>query len=360
MEGLHFLDVPIVSSLEDPDHGWKYLGMEVVEQTCWEESFGNADVARTAHEMVVTRSNEEEMGYHWIVAVEGDESQVIGMAEVAFFKKNNLDKVEASICVLPSHRRRGVGSALNQWCEQTARDLGRSLVSMWTQYGPHEDRGPRIEVGDGSSVPAETPGVSFLVKHGYEIAQVERNSMMDIPMDPAQEATIMSRILPFTDGYRLHTWESLIPDEWVDEYARLLEAFSLDAPMGGIDWEKETWDRDRVLRKMSDLRSKGTVCLITVAEQVATSQLVGCTELRWRPTRDSAEQWITEVVEEHRGHRLGMWMKLTNLDSMMAKGPGIRRLYTDNAEENGPMLDINVAMGFKPHGSYVLLKKTLD
>ena len=79
--------------------------------------------------------------------------------------------------------------------------------------------------------------------------------------------------------------------------------------------------------------------------------LVGWTTLVVAPSVPHwAMQWNTVVAPDHRGHRLGMWLKTENLAAMRAAEPRVRRIETQNAVDNGPMLDVNVAMGFRVVG----------
>jgi RimJ/RimL family protein N-acetyltransferase len=52
-------------------------------------------------------------------------------------------------------------------------------------------------------------------------------------------------------------------------------------------------------------------------------------------------------MREHRGHGLGFAMKLANLFAMLEQHPGVRRINTWNAEDNGPMIAVNEDMGFR-------------
>ncbi len=61
-----------------------------------------------------------------------------------------------------------------------------------------------------------------------------------------------------------------------------------------------------------------------------------------------AWQLTTLVDPSHRGHRLGLIVKLENLKYMRAERPTLTEIDTINASSNDFMLAVNRAMGFAP------------
>ena len=61
-----------------------------------------------------------------------------------------------------------------------------------------------------------------------------------------------------------------------------------------------------------------------------------------------AYQWGTLVRREHRGHRLGVAVKVANVRLLQRERPDITRLTTYNAEVNSHMIGVNEAIGFRP------------
>ena len=59
-------------------------------------------------------------------------------------------------------------------------------------------------------------------------------------------------------------------------------------------------------------------------------------------------QWNTLVHPDHRGHRLGLAMKVANLDALQQEYPQAVLAHTWNAKVNAPMLAVNTTMGFRP------------
>lgn len=67
--------------------------------------------------------------------------------------------------------------------------------------------------------------------------------------------------------------------------------------------------------------------------------------MRQRGNDDSAGRGI-----KHRGHRLGMLLKIASLRNLQLSTPAPALVYTFNAEENRLMLEVNEAIGFWPVG----------
>ena len=84
--------------------------------------------------------------------------------------------------------------------------------------------------------------------------------------------------------------------------------------------------------------------LLAAAEHIPSGHLVGFSVLSVPPqTHRAVQQYATLVLREHRGHRLGMLLKLANLAHLTRTFPGHPSVMTFNAEENRPMLDVAVA-----------------
>lgn len=65
-------------------------------------------------------------------------------------------------------------------------------------------------------------------------------------------------------------------------------------------------------------------------------------------TTGAAEQGDTLVHGEHRGHRLGMLVKVGLHDEIARVSPETTAVITYNAEENRHMLAVNEELGFRP------------
>ena len=58
-------------------------------------------------------------------------------------------------------------------------------------------------------------------------------------------------------------------------------------------------------------------------------------------------QELTAVTRPHRGHRLGLLVKVAMLDLLAVAEPGLERIVTGNAAANDHMIAINADLGFR-------------
>ena len=88
--------------------------------------------------------------------------------------------------------------------------------------------------------------------------------------------------------------------------------------------------------------------LTTVAVHRSTGDVVAYTDLMLPSGAPGmAWQWGTLVHREHRGHRLGMAVKVENLRRLQADHPERRRVVTGNDDTNSWMVSINEDLGFR-------------
>ena len=246
------------------------------------------------------------------------------------------------VSVLPAFRGRGIGAALADAVEELARSEGRTKLLAYT-VSP-DAPGDRLHSPTGfGSVPAGSPEVRFLLGRGYRLQQVERGSRLPLP--------VSVEVPDSGADYRLHYWIDRTPPEWREDVALLNTRMSTDAPTAGLEEPEDVYTVERLLA-LEEAHSLSPRSDLTAAvEHVPSGHLVGFTVLSVpAETSRAVHQDDTLVLREHRGQRLGMLLKVANLDHLQRTRPGHPSVITFNAEENRHMLDVNEAVGFVPMG----------
>ncbi len=253
--------------------------------------------------------------------------------------------------VHPDVEHGGIGRALADTVEQHARSLGRSRLITYAVSvdAPGERLVPPTGAG---SVPLAGREVRFLLARGWRLEQIARASRFALPFDAADVAARRADAESKAGaGYRIHLWRGPTPDRWVEDQAILFTRMSTEEPTAGLESPEDPWDADRV-RTYDALQAEGPRDLFTAAaEHVASGALAGFTQLGVpADVERPVTQEDTLVLREHRGHRLGMLLKVANLQFLEQEAPGHPCVLTWNAEENRAMLDVNEAVGFVPIG----------
>ncbi|MYS25148.1 Acetyltransferase (GNAT) family protein [Streptomyces sp. DvalAA-14] len=240
------------------------------------------------------------------------------------------------LTVHPAHRRMGAGSRLLATVTEAATDAGcRSLAAQ-------------VVVG--------TSGESFLATRDF--LPVLRLSWLRLALDEIPEPIAKLPQLPHP-GYRLVSWEGVVPDEWAAGLVRAKQGMA-DMPVGGFDLGPAEWDEERIRESAEVVARRGERLLTVAAVAEADGSVAGFTELVL-PADDSgvAQQYDTAALPAHRGHGLGLWMKAEMLRLTQAGHPEITEVMTDNADDNRHMLAVNTALGFRPRRRSVIYQLKL-
>ena len=280
------------------------------------------------------------------------EADVIGVATIELPMADNLRLANVSVVVRRNRRCEGIGSTLHAAALEVAAQQERSTVQAWTWEPSRLPDGARelqAETGSGS-VEADSRESRFMTQRGWVLGQVERLSRLHLPVPEELTRSKSEALLGLPADYELITILGRTPDQFLDEAARLRTTMSSDVPSGNMDLEDETWDALRIRVTDDQLEAADREQLQTLVRHVPSGHLVGFTRLiRDRCIASLAHQWDTLVVDEHRGHGLGMLMKVVNHAAVGEFWPDTRRLITGNASENDHMLAINLALGYQPY-----------
>jgi RimJ/RimL family protein N-acetyltransferase len=236
------------------------------------------------------------------------------------------------IGVPPDHRGQGVGTALVEHLGALATGEGRD---RWFTI---------VRVPAAAS---ETASSRFAVRHGFTLRNTEIRRQAKLPLPEERMAELEAYAAERADGYRVVSWVGACPEEYVEQYAHLRGLMSTDAPSGDLDVEQEIWDVERQRENERRTAEQGRTLFVSAAV-APDGTLAGHTRAYvGQVVPDRAEQGGTLVAKAHRGHRLGLAVKLANLRTLLAARPGVNRIDTENAEQNAPMIKVNVQLGFE-------------
>ena len=159
--------------------------------------------------------------------------------------------------------------------------------------------------------------------------------------DP-QPATLVARARTAAADYDLERYVGAVPEELLGDMQVLREAIN-DAPEDG-DFEAYPPERIRTVERW--LAGQRQTPYTIVARHRDTGAAAGITIVCTHELRPAiAAQEDTSVVASHRGHRLGLRMKLAMLDWLREERPDVEAIDTWNAAGNAPMIAINDALG---------------
>jgi GNAT superfamily N-acetyltransferase len=351
-------EIPIPDSVESPEFA-DFVSAIAIRNVIEEHALGPAALIHDPGEILTVYQEQEHQPKRVFLARENGEP--VGVIVLGWQAAGSANASWLAGGVLPDRRNRGIGTALLAHAEALSRASGRPVMQVQVTHAAIPG-GEKLEAATGyGSVPLDDPGTRFLRHHGYTLEQVNRFSALDLPVPPDTLAALRREAEAKAGAdYRTMTWTGATPDERLTGLARLNTRMSTDAPRGDLEVVEDVWDEDRVREIETRLLGGGLQLLTAAVEHVPSGELVAYSRFilmsdRTRP----ALQGATLVLREHRGHRLGMLVKIANLEQIAVASPESRVIYTSNAEENHHMLAVNVAVGFRPTGYEGMWKKTL-
>ncbi|MDQ3416553.1 MAG: GNAT family N-acetyltransferase, partial [Actinomycetota bacterium] len=116
-------------------------------------------------------------------------------------------------------------------------------------------------------------------------------------------------------------------------YCALKEAMIAEVPLGDLQFEPECWDEQRLREAEAELIAMGRTRLVVAAATGAGSIVAHNEVLHAAHDPGRLYNWDTLVLPGHRGHRLGLSMKVANLRRVQRLHPH-GRVHTDNAAQN--------------------------
>jgi GNAT superfamily N-acetyltransferase len=253
----------------------------------------------------------------------------VGVLVVDLPTRDNLHLVWCQIFVHPDHRRCGHGSAIMNEALRRAREAGRDTI--WVA-APEDDQGAR----------------RFVERFGFSYASHDaRRRQVLADLDQAEIKRLWTEAAKAASDYRLEQLQPPITDDLLSELVEVTAAIN-DAPMGDLTYEDEKFDLQRLRDFETALRGREDRSYRVLARHRTTGEVGGHTMVIIHPLRPHfGMQADTAVARHHRGHRLGLLLKIDMMRWLAETEPQLKIIETWNNADNSFMINVNEALGYR-------------
>jgi GNAT superfamily N-acetyltransferase len=303
------------------------------------------DQLRACHEMLVSGQPEDDpnappMSFGmfrgwWTYGFSGEPQQIwiatgescapVGCYVLELPERENRTNAFCYVVVGLAWRRRGIGTQLLGHAATQAEAAGRRLLMSNARVG--------------------APGEFFARAVGARPGMQDVRRVLDVNASLHSRLPEMrKRAIAHSAGYSLLFWRGTTPGEVAEATCGLYSALA-DAPHDEA-FEPATWDVARLRAAEERVIAQGTRWYSVAAMHEASGEMAALTQVNVDPdVTDWGFQEITAVTRPHRGHRLGMLVKVDMLQRLAELEPQIRHIMTFNAAPNEHMIAVNVELG---------------
>jgi GNAT superfamily N-acetyltransferase len=253
----------------------------------------------------------------------------VGVLAVDLPTRDNLHLIWAQIWVHPDDRRRGHGSVIMNEVLRIARQTNRNTIWVGTA---EDDQGARF----------------FVEKFGFRYASHDarrRQLLADVDQSEVQRLWALAETT--AADYCLERLQPPIADDVLGELVEVTAAIN-DAPMGALTYEDEKFDGQRLADFETAVKGRGEREYRVLARQRKTGEVGGHTMVAVHPLRpEVGGQADTAVARQHRGHRLGLLLKIDMMHWLADVEPQLKIIETWNNVDNNFMINVNEALGYR-------------
>ena len=268
---------------------------------------------------------------------------VLGAGVLHHDLRVNLTDCAIHIVVDKAWRRQGVGAALLEELLREANRLSMKRVQYWSV----------------TAAGREPLGEIFAASHGFTEIESHRESSLTLPAEKktlSKLAALAQRSIG--DTYAVEAYIGMAPEHTHEGLALMRRRMTTDAPHA-LDTEEGKTTADDIAMGFARDERAGNTRITAIATERSTGDPVAFSELRIRKEAKRASQGETLVLCEHRGHRLGLAVKLATLKALEHAHPEVTSITTGNHRDNTPMLAVNDMLGFVETGRSTLWVHTL-
>ncbi|GAB2572485.1 GNAT family N-acetyltransferase [Microlunatus antarcticus] len=270
-----------------------------------------------------------------------DTGEVVGAFWIDVPVLDNRHLVEAHLRVRPDRRDEGLQVVVLEELASRTRALGRT--TLWVGVGADDVRMTALLAERGFALAARDARRHQVLAH-LDAAEIDR-----LGRDAAGHAR----------DYRLERVDPPYDDAHLAELIPATAAIN-DAPMGDLAFEDEVFDLDRMRDAERARALRGERIRRVVARHRTTGKMAGHTYLAVRPWAPrEALQYDTAVTRDHRGHRLGLALKIEMMRWLAETEPQVEVVETWNNVDNLPMIKVNEALGYRLSRTFAMYQRVL-
>jgi len=257
-----------------------------------------------------------------------DTGRVVGVLEVSLPTWDNTHLGIVEVTVDPLVRRQGMGCRLFEAGVAKIRASGRDVVL--------------------SSGYFEGAGAAFLDAMGLKRAMAEAERRLDLlALDHGRLDREYAAAERLAEGYQLVRMPGRVPDQLMAEVVRMTASIN-DAPTGDLEVEDEVYSPERIRAFETAQFAHGRRVYRLAACDRDSNELAGHTVVAVEGEQPWwGWQFDTTVIAAHRGHRLGLLLKIAMLHWLAEAEPQLRVLGTWNATSNSYMVHVNEVLGYQ-------------
>lgn len=270
------------------------------------------------------------------------DGEPVAVLEVDLPRRDNLHLIWGSVVVHPDHRRQGHGTALVAELVRRATEAGRTTIWLGT-----------AEDDDGSR--------AFLEAQGFHYASHDaRRKQILAEVDTAAVDALHAEAVEAAADYVIERLEPPYTDELLEQLVEVTAAIN-DAPMGDLTFEDEVFDVARLQDIEKAREGRGDRIHRLAARHRETGVIGGHTVVVVNPLRPHhAGQGDTAVHRDHRGHRLGLLLKIEMMRWLARAEPQVTEITTWNHADNRFMIDVNEAIGYRLSRVFAMYERSVS
>jgi GNAT superfamily N-acetyltransferase len=266
--------------------------------------------------------------------------RVVGLLAYGFTTWDNPHLGFVEVTVDPEARRHGLGRQLLEEGVDRVRAAGKNVV-----------------LAESHDSPAARALAAAL---GFECASIALNRRQDLmALDWGALDHDYAVAAAAAPDYELLRLAGPTPDELLDAVATMSEAIN-DAPIDALEVDDEVISPDRIRAYERGQEERRRRNYRVMARHRSSGVLAGHTLASIDQDHPGfGAQMDTSVVRAHRGHRLGLLLKIEMLRWLGDVEPQLRVLDTWNAASNEHMIGVNERLGYHVIGEGMEWQKHL-